>query len=136
MTRGGRGLALFARYLALQTPGIFAAGVVLLLLVRSEHLSVRAGWALFGLWVLVEVALFPVTRIAYETDGAKDGADAMVGAEGVARDALVPGRVGYVRVGAELWRAVCEDGEALPEGTRVRIVSVRNLTLHVVRAEA
>jgi membrane protein implicated in regulation of membrane protease activity len=132
--RGPR-LALFARYLALQTPGIFVAGVVLALLVRAGQLTPRVAWGLFAMWVLIELAMFPVMRIAYETGPSAHGPDALVGAVGVARDELVPGETGYVRVGAELWRAVSDDGEPVPPGTHVRVVAVRNLTLRVVRTQ-
>ena len=90
---------------------------------------------LFGLWVLKDLALFPVTRIAYERGGRPHGADALLGATGVAREGLTQGRVGYVRVGPELWRArLAEDTGELPEGTSVRVVAVRDLTLVVERA--
>jgi membrane protein implicated in regulation of membrane protease activity len=115
---------------------MFVAAVVLALLVRAEQLTPRVACGLFAMWVLIELAMFPVTRIAYETGASRHGPDALVGALGVACDALAPGETGYVRVGAELWRAVSHDGEPLPPGTHVRVVAVRNLTLRVVRTQA
>lgn len=57
------------------------------------------------------------------------GVEALVGAEGVVTQALNP--EGKVFVQGELWNA--ESDGPIPEGERVRVVSVRNLKLHVTR---
>lgn len=125
----------FGRYMLFQLPGFFAAGGVLLLLERWTELTPRLAALLFGLWVLKDLLLFPVTRIAYERGGRPHGADALLGATGVAREGLAQGRIGYVRVGPELWRArLAEHAGELPEGASIRVVAVRDLTLVVERA--
>ncbi len=54
----------------------------------------------------------------------------MVGALGTARERLDP--AGYVRVGAELWRAeVSREHAPVESGAVVRVRAVRNLTLYV-----
>lgn len=55
------------------------------------------------------------------------GIEALIGAEGTVTQALNP--EGKVFVQGELWNA--ESDRPLPEGSRVRVVSVRNLKLHV-----
>ena len=87
--------AVFARYLVFQLPGCVVAAAVLAGLVRWEQLSPTLAYVLFGIWVVAEIALFPVLRVGYETGGARGGADALVGVVGVAQSDLDP--EGYVR---------------------------------------
>ena len=55
------------------------------------------------------------------------GAEALVGAEGVALDDCRP--AGRVRVHGEIWRATCPDG--VGAGERVVVTGVSGLTLEV-----
>jgi membrane protein implicated in regulation of membrane protease activity len=118
------------KYALLQVPGALIVALLLAGAVRWWDLSVPLALGLFALWVLKDVALFPLLRVAYEPGGGGGGAEALVGAEGVARGPLAP--TGYVRVGAELWRAeLASQGEAVADGTPVRVRAVRDLTLLV-----
>ena len=126
----------FGRYFLLQIPGMFAAGVTLTFLVRWEQLTPALAGGLFGLWLLKDLLMFPVTRIAYETGGGHHGKEAMVGATGVAQAAIAPDATGYVRVGAELWRARSTEGVPIQAGDAVRVLEVHDLTLHVERVPA
>ncbi len=121
------------KYVVFQVPGAVGAVGVLWALVRWWELEPWIAALLFGLWVVKDIVLFPVLRIGYESQGA--GAEAiMVGASGVAQEDLRPDRVGYVRVGAELWRARLDGGSTAAEirqGTRVRVTALRDLTLSV-----
>ena len=126
----------FGRYLLFQIPGLFVVGVTLVLLVRWTSLTELLAWGLFGLWVLKDLALFPIMRIGYETHAGAGGADGMVGAEGVAQEALAPGAPATVRIGPERWTArLAEGATPLPAGAPVRVVAVRDLTLLVEAAE-
>jgi membrane protein implicated in regulation of membrane protease activity len=117
------------KYLLLQIPGWILVGGLLALGVRWWGLSLRLALALFALWLLKDAVLFPFLRVAYEPGG-DGGADALVGARGVASQSLDPR--GYVRVGAELWRAEVADGaRPIPRGNGVRVRQVRGLTLLV-----
>lgn len=119
----------FRKYLLLESPGWVLAGVVLGLFWWIGDLSTRLAALLFALWVGKDFALYPVLRIAYE-DADPGATDALIGALGTARERLDP--EGYVRVGAELWRAVVSRELAPVEaGARVRVLAVRGLTLHV-----
>jgi membrane-bound ClpP family serine protease len=107
---------------------MFLAGLVLTSLVRWEQLSQTLGLILFGIWVVGEIALFPVLRVAYESEEDRGGAAALIGARGVAQDALTP--EGWVRIGAERWRAVAaQEATPVAAGTTVRVIEVRGLTL-------
>jgi membrane protein implicated in regulation of membrane protease activity len=119
----------FARYVALEAPGwVIAAGVLWWL---AAH-AVVAPWIGALLWagfVLKDFALYPWLRDAYAL-GDPDAAAPLVGRTGLARERLDPS--GYVRVGAELWRAELAPGAAAIEpGGRVRVRAVRGLTLIV-----
>lgn len=127
----------FARYLVIQIPGLLIAGVGLLLLVRWTSLTEPLAWGLLALWIAKDLALFPLTRIGYETHAGSNGAEAMIGARGTTVTALAPGAPGAVRVGAERWKARLDAGaQPLPEGAPVNVVAVRGLTLVVERSDA
>jgi membrane protein implicated in regulation of membrane protease activity len=124
-------MKVLARYVVLQIPGQFIAAVTLVMLVRWTELTPMLAGILFGLWVIKDFAMYPVTRIAYEPQGGGQGVNALLGALGVAQEDLAPEQIGYVRVGAELWRAqLCAD-ESVAKGAAVRVTEVRDLTLQV-----
>ena len=124
-------MKVFARYLVLQIPGQFIAAVTLVMLVRWTELTPMLAGLLFVLWVIKDLAMFPVTRIAYEPQSGGQGADALLDALGVAQEDLAPEQTGYVRVGAELWRAQLCGGESVAKGAKVRVTEVHDLTLQV-----
>ncbi|MBW2287846.1 MAG: NfeD family protein [Deltaproteobacteria bacterium] len=126
--------AVFARYLLMQIPSGFAVALGLWAFVHWGPLTPAIASLLFGVWVAVEIALFPVLRIGYETGGQRAGVEAMIGAVGrVSRD-LDP--EGFVQLGHERWRALAATGPLpITAGTRVRIREVRHLTLVVEPAD-
>jgi len=124
-------MRVFARYLVLQIPGQFIAGVTLVMLVRWTELTPMLAGLLFVLWVIKDLVMYPVTRIAYERQEGGQGADALLGALGVAQEDLAPEQIGYVRVGAELWRARLRGGERVARGAAVVVTEVSGLTLQV-----
>jgi membrane-bound ClpP family serine protease len=132
--RPGSG-TVFARYLLLQLPGCVVAAALLALLVHWGHLGTTLAYVLFGAWVAIDIALFPIMRIAYETGGKQTGVEAIVGSVGVAMNDLDP--EGSVRLGAERWRARASGESAcVTAGTAVRVREVRQLTLVVEPADA
>lgn len=119
----------FARYVLLEIPGWIVASVVLVLLTRAGKLEAGTAWMLLGIWIAKDFVLYPVLRVGYQ-HSAPDGSGSLVGALGTARERLDPS--GYVRVGAELWRAELAPGQPPVEaGGAVRVVSVHRLTLRV-----
>ena len=120
----------FRRYLLFQLPDAAAGGLVAMLLVHNEWVSPLVGWLLFALWIGKELALFPLVRRAYEPMS-PHGTAALVGERGVVT-ALPesPGAAGFIRIGAELWRAAPASGGALPPiGTSVCVERVDGYTL-------
>jgi membrane-bound ClpP family serine protease len=113
----------------LEAPGWALAGVILGFFVWRGDLSRHLASLLLALWVGKDFLLYPMLRIAYE-EGNPSGTDGLVGALGTARERLDP--EGYVRVGSELWRAVVpRDRAPVEAGSPVRVLEVRDLTLHV-----
>lgn len=122
----------FVTYLMLEAPGWALAAVLLGFFVYREDLTPRVAGLLFSLWVVKDFVLYPALRIAYE-EGSPGGTDGLVGALGTARERLDP--EGYVRVGSELWRAVlAREAAPVEAGASVRVLAVRDLTLHVEAA--
>lgn len=119
------------KYVLLQIPGFILVALLLAAAVRWWDLSYRLALGLLAVWVLMDIVLFPLLRVAYEPGGGAGGAESLVGARGVASETLASS--GYVRVGPELWRAelASSDGRVIPSGARVRVLAVRGLTLIV-----
>jgi membrane-bound ClpP family serine protease len=119
----------FARYLLFETPGWIVAAAVLALLVHMGELGARTAWVLLAVFVAKDFALYPVLRVGYQPS-APDGSASLIGALGTARERLDP--AGWVRVGAELWRAELARGHPpIEAGAPVRVVAVEALTLRV-----
>ncbi|HEY8153440.1 MAG TPA: NfeD family protein [Myxococcota bacterium] len=120
----------FARYLAFEAPSWVLLLVVLVVLVRVWDLSLPLAALVLALWVVKDLALFPVLRIAYEPAGGSGGAENLIGAVGSVSAALDP--EGWVRIGAERWRArVASEQAPLPVGAMVRVTKVEGLLLRV-----
>jgi membrane protein implicated in regulation of membrane protease activity len=119
----------FARYLAFQVPGWVLATWVAWWLVAKAGLAPWLAALGCALFVIKDFALYPWLRDAYAVSDPDAGA-LLVGRTGVARERLDPS--GYVRVGAELWRAELAPGcAAIDAGTHVRVREVQGLTLIV-----
>jgi membrane protein implicated in regulation of membrane protease activity len=121
------------RYTLFQIPDLILLSLGLAAAVRWWGLPVIAAYGLVAAWIIKDVILFPILRIAYESDGS-DGPSGVRGALGVVTQPLAP--TGYVRLGSELWRAELASGSgSAAVGSSVRVVAVRGLTL-VVEPEA
>jgi membrane-bound ClpP family serine protease len=115
------------RYALFQIPDLILLGLALTVAVRWWELSNAVAYTLFGIWVVKDIAMFPVMRVAYANGGSHDR---LTGASGVAREILDPG--GYVRVGSELWKArVFPEREPVPAGTAIRVIELQGLELIV-----
>lgn len=127
-------VATWKKYALFQVPGWVAAAVVLLGLMEWVSLSLWAASGLFTLWVIKDIALYPLVRTAYESD-VKTGVEQLVGEKGVAQESLDPH--GMVRVRGELWQAEAEPSEQRIEpNSEIRVRAARGLTLIVSREAA
>jgi membrane-bound ClpP family serine protease len=130
MKKGRPSARTVVRYVLLQLPG--TALVIFALRVVQEwwDLSQWVFWGTIAVSVAKDAILFPFVWRAYDWD--TPGRRSMVGAHGVAIERLDPS--GYVRIQAELWKAVVEGGSPPVEpGETVRVEEVRGLTLFVRR---
>jgi membrane-bound ClpP family serine protease len=117
------------KYLLFQVPGWVVVALVLTAAVRWWGFSKPLAYGLFGLWMLKDFVLFPLFRRAYEP-AAESAAENLIGVRGTATQPVDSG--GFVRVGAELWKAKAAKGVArIPRGAAVRVRAVRGLTLIV-----
>jgi membrane-bound ClpP family serine protease len=117
------------RYTLFQIPDLILLGLGVAAAVRWWDLPVFAAYGLVVAWVVKDVVMYPMLRVAYEA-GSSSGVDAIHGALGVVTQPLVPS--GYVRLGSERWKAelVCGDGP-VSVGSAIRVVELRGLTLVV-----
>ena len=119
----------FVRYVALQVPGWMLAAFAAWWLVAKAGFAPWLGGLGLALFVIKDLALYPWVRDAYAVGDPTAGA-LPVGRTGTASERLDP--TGYVRVGAERWRAEIAPGcAAIEAGARVRVREVRGLTLIV-----
>ncbi len=119
------------RYLFFQIPGWVIAAVVAVGLRHWEIVPLWVAVLGFSLWVLKDLAFYPLLRSAYESH-VKSGSEALVGKKGVAQSDITP--EGYIRINGELWRAVAEPaGVVIAAGTDVEVLGAEGMKV-VVRA--
>lgn len=123
----------FWRYTAFQVPG----WVVALAIGWWIHASFDAPrWVVPGIllvWVVKDMALYPLLRSAYEVNEAPP-VERLIGRRGVAMEPLAP--AGYVRIGGELWRARTGDATPIAPHLTVEVVGAEGLVLSVRLADA
>ena len=124
-------MATWKKYALFQVPGWVIAAVVLLELMEWVGLSLGAASGLFTVWVIKDVALYPLVRTAYESD-VKTGVEQLVGEKGLAQEWLDPH--GMVQVRGELWQAEAKPSEQRIEPhSEIRVTGAHDLTLIVSR---
>ena len=120
----------FAKYAALQIPGIVIAATVLFALERWLDWPAWLAPVGLALWIGHDLIMYPFVRRAFEDGEPRVGAAALVGQIGLTVEALEPR--GYVRIGGELWRAELAKPDApLPRDVRVRVCGIDGLWLMV-----
>jgi membrane-bound ClpP family serine protease len=123
----------FLRYLAFEAPSWVLLAAVLGVLMVVWDLSLGIAALLLALWIVKDLALFPILRIAYEPAGGSGGTESLIGAVGIVSADLDP--EGWIQIGPERWRArVARENAPVPAGTRVRVTAVEGLLLRVERA--
>ncbi len=132
MSGSGEGWVL-AKYILFQIPGwVMAVGLAWW---AHHSWGLPALWAVGGvcLFVVKDAVLYPFVKKAYSMAPGK-GAAPEPGTSVVVTDDLDPR--GFVRVGAELWKAELQEGCApLRSGSSAQIHSVEGLTLIVEPAD-
>ena len=98
------------RYTLFQIPALALLLIILIVIQQWVEMPAWFVWGLVIIWIIKDVALFPLTWRAYDRDHARK-ANSMVGRQGVVQEQLSP--EGSVRVRGELWRARIK-GEGSP----------------------
>ena len=118
----------FWAYLLLQVPDTLLAGLILVALYRWAGLSLAWAVGAFAVWIVKDIALYPLVRSAFAPS--RTGPEAFIGARGVVADAVAP--LGYVSLNGELWRAESlRPQQAIPVGATVVVRAVQGLTFLV-----
>ena len=118
--------ATLAKYALLQIPELVLLGGVLTLAVWSLDLSLPIALGCVALWIVKDIVMFPIVRVAYEPHDHEPGAD-LLGATGTAVSLI--DREGWVQVGPERWRA--RSRVPIADGALVRIAAIDGLILDV-----
>jgi membrane-bound ClpP family serine protease len=119
----------FAKYLLFEIPQWILLALILWVLVETTDLPVWAVQGFFIVWVLKDIAIFPLVRNAYEND-AKTGTEQLIGVKATTQDRLDP--EGFVRIHGVLWKARAEPADQpINRDTVVTVCAARGLTLIV-----
>lgn len=105
-------------------------GIAVIAAVLLHEIAGVGGWtaaAVAALWIGTDLLMFPRKRKYYTSEPLEER---MLGETGLTVSTLDPS--GHARIRGELWQVVSVDG-TLPEGTRVRVRSLRGLVLVVER---
>lgn len=127
--------AKFGGHGVLAVTGIVCLAFGMLTLVAAPIPELRVNlWVAFGVALGFGSITAFLVRIAMRArrQKAKLGADALVGSEASAMEALSPG--GHVLVEGEIWRAVAS--EPVPAGTKLRVLGHEQYVLRVAPAES
>lgn len=121
----------FWRYWLLQIPGWVVLSALVAAAMEWFHLPFIAGLAVFFIWLVKDLVLYPVLK-AYYVPRRKDIHDGILGEKAVAQESLEP--TGYVKLRGELWMAeVTGPHPLVAAGESVVVESVDGLKLKVKR---
>ena len=127
-------MRVFARYMMFQAAGWGLAALILGACVHRDWISVWLAVALLTILLLKDLVLFPYVRKAYEPS-ATHGGEALLGAVACVERSLTP--EGWIRVGAERWRARVRGSQRdLQPGEYVEVREIDNLVLIVEAVDA
>lgn len=132
------GLLLFALEVKITSFGLLSAGGVISLLFGSLMLidsgtpelqvSLRVVVPVVAALSIIAIVLVRLA-VAAQRQSPETGASGLVGREARALTAIAPDASGQIDVHGEIWRAVSD--QPVPQGARVRILSIDGLTLTV-----
>ncbi len=125
-------MQILVRYTLLQLPELAMFVIIMVFVQHWVDLPVWILWGSFAVWVAKDVILYPFVWWAYDQHH-EEGANTMIGAQGVAKERMAPS--GYVLVRGELWKAELEKGSPpIEKGASVWVRKTRGLTLIVQSA--
>jgi membrane protein implicated in regulation of membrane protease activity len=120
------------RYTLLQVPGWLLLGIVLWWATGKGYIGLALAIAIMAAWVLKDVALYPLSRKAFQK-GPAIGPATLIGRHAETVTDLAP--TGQIRIDGELWTARPHNEESIPAGHRIVIIDIDGLTLLVEPAD-
>lgn len=119
---------IWLRYALFQIPG----GLILILALWWAHsrfsLPLWLAALVVALWIVKDLALYPVLWRAYAVGDRQPGAG-LIGMTGETESELSP--AGFIRVKGEIWRAQASSSAVIPTREKVRVVNQEGMTLIV-----
>ncbi|MBN2650861.1 MAG: NfeD family protein [Spirochaetales bacterium] len=118
----------------------FALGSLIALLLdlfglKYGNIGIAAVYIQIVVFIIVSlVSLFtlaPLVKKKLKGEVIPTNKDALVGQVGLVHQSIGLGSVGRVKVGAQDWSALSEDGSEIPEGTKVEVVRVEGAKIIV-----
>lgn len=88
-------------------------------------------WAVCSVLCLYFVRPSLVRRLHGKENERKSNVDALVGRQGIVIDTIAAGGFGYVKIDGDEWRSVSSDGQEIPVGTNVTVISRDSIILTV-----
>ena len=88
-------------------------------------------WAVCSVLCLYFVRPSLVRRLHGKENERKSNVDALVGRQGIVIDTIAAGGFGYVKIDGDEWRSVSSDGQEIPVGTTVTVISRDSIILTV-----
>ena len=88
-------------------------------------------WAICSVLCLYFVRPSLVKRLHGKMNERKSNVDALVGREGVVIETIPAGGFGYIKIDGDEWRSVSSDGQEIPVGTNVTVISRDSIILTV-----
>ncbi len=120
---------LILRYALFQIPSLVILISILILIRHWVDLPTWLIMASIGLWIIKDIALFPLVWRAYDRSRIKD-VHRQIGDEAIVETCLMPS--GYVRIHGELWLAEVETYVApIEKGEKVSVEGIRGFKLIV-----
>ena len=88
-------------------------------------------WAVCSVLCLYFVRPSLVRRLHGKMNERKSNVDALVGRQGIVIETISAGGFGYVKIDGDEWRSVSSDGQEIPVGTNVTVISRDSIILTV-----
>jgi membrane-bound ClpP family serine protease len=119
----------YVRYFFFQLPGLGLIIILLWWLTNKFDLPSIYAAAVFSLWLIKDIVMFPFLWRSYDT-ASQNVLESMIGRHGTAVDDINP--CGYVRIGGEMWRGEVLPGKApVKKGDSVIVTGVDGLMITV-----
>ena len=88
-------------------------------------------WGIVSVLFLFLVRPFVLKYLHKKEKHLASNADALIGKEGVVKEAIEPGQSGYVAIDGDMWKAVSNEAATIPVGTTVKVVSRKSIIITV-----